>query len=76
MRLSNEQYDVAKRTVTVVVPAAIALITGLGVLYKFDTSAITGTIALVATFAGTVLGVSSKNYQKEQEAAAENDQEA
>ncbi|AQY55408.1 holin [Streptococcus virus MS1] len=76
MKLSNEQYDVAKRTVTVVVPAAIALITGLGVLYKFDTSAITGTIALVATFAGTVLGVSSKNYQKEQEAAAENDQEA
>lgn len=76
MKLSNEQYDVAKRTVTVVVPAAIALITGLGVLYKFDTNAITGTIALVATFAGTVLGVSSKNYQKEQEAAAENDQEA
>lgn len=76
MKLSNEQYDVAKRTVTVVVPAAIALITGLGVLYKFDTSAITGTIALVATFAGTVLGVSSKNYQKEQEASAENDQEA
>lgn len=76
MKLSNDQYDVAKRTVTVVVPAAIALITGLGVLYKFDTSAITGTIALVATFAGTVLGVSSKNYQKEQEAAAENDQEA
>nr|DAO76986.1 MAG TPA: holin [Caudoviricetes sp.]DAW81747.1 MAG TPA: holin [Caudoviricetes sp.] len=75
MKLSNEQYDVAKRTVTVVVPAAIALITGLGVLYKFDTSAITGTIALVATFAGTVLGVSSKNYQKEQEAAAENDRE-
>lgn len=75
MKLSNEQYDVAKRTVTVVVPAAIALITGLGVLYQFDTSAITGTIALVATFAGTVLGVSSKNYQKEQEAAAENDQE-
>lgn len=76
MKLSNEQYDVAKRTVTVVVPAAIALITGLGVLYKFDTSAITGTIALVTTFAGTVLGVSSKNYQKEQEVAAENDQEA
>ena len=75
MKLSNEQYDVAKRTVTVVVPAAIALITGLGVLYKFDTSAITGTIALVATFAGTVLGVSSKNYQKEQEAAADNDRE-
>lgn len=68
MKLSNEQYDVAKNVVTVVVPAAIALITGLGALYQFDTTAITGTIALLATFAGTVLGVSSRNYQKEQEA--------
>lgn len=68
MKLSNEQYDVAKNVVTVVVPAAIALITGLGALYQFDTTAITGTIALLATFVGTVLGVSSRNYQKEQEA--------
>ena len=68
MKLSNEQYDVAKNVVTVVVPASIALITGLGALYQFDTTAITGTIALLATFAGTVLGVSSRNYQKEQEA--------
>lgn len=68
MKLSNEQYDVAKNVVTVVVPAAIALITGLGALYQFETTAITGTIALLATFAGTVLGVSSRNYQKEQEA--------
>ena len=72
MKLSNEQYDVAKNVVTVVVPAAIALITGLGALYQFDTTAITGTIALLATFAGTVLGVSSRNYQKEQ--AAQNNE--
>jgi hypothetical protein len=65
MKLSNSQYDVAKKSVTVVVPAAITLITGLGALYKFDTTAITGTIALCATFAGTVLGVSSKKYQEE-----------
>ncbi|HEL9591047.1 TPA: holin [Streptococcus suis] len=65
MQLTNGQYDVAKKVVTVVVPAAITLITGLGALYKFDTTAITGTIALFATFAGTVLGVSSKNYHQE-----------
>ena len=65
MKLTNGQYDVAKKVVTVVVPATIALITGLGGLYKFDTTVITGTIALFATFAGTVLGVSSKNYQAE-----------
>ena len=65
MKLSNSQYEVAKKAVTVVVPAAITLITGLGALYKFDTTAITGTIALCATFVGTVLGVSSKKYQEE-----------
>lgn len=64
MKLTNKQYDVAKRVVTVVVPASVTLITGLGALYKFDTTAITGTIALFATFAGTVLGISSKNYHE------------
>nr|DAV09578.1 MAG TPA: holin [Caudoviricetes sp.] len=62
MNLTNKQYDLAKRVVTIVAPAAITLITGLGALYKFDTTAITGTIALLTTFAGTVLGISSKNY--------------
>ncbi|HEL9634892.1 TPA: phage holin [Streptococcus suis] len=65
MKLTNKEYDLAKRIVTVVVPAVITLITGLGALYKFDTSVITGTIALFATFLGTVLGISSKNYHKE-----------
>lgn len=63
MKMTNKQYDIAKKTVTVVVPATITLITGLGALYKVDTTVITGTIALFTTFAGTVLGISSKNYQ-------------
>lgn len=64
MELTNKQYDIAKRIVIQVVPALIALITGLGALYKVDVSLITGTIALFATFAGTVLGVSSKKYNE------------
>lgn len=63
MKMTNKQYDIAKKTVTVVVPATITLITGLGALYKVDTTVITGTIALFTTFADTVLGISSKNYQ-------------
>ncbi|HFI0618759.1 TPA: phage holin [Streptococcus suis] len=63
MKLTNKQYDVAKEILLKVVPATITLLTGLGALYKFDTTAITGTIALFATFGGTVLGISSKNYQ-------------
>lgn len=30
MNLTNKQYDLAKRVVTIVAPAAITLITGLG----------------------------------------------
>lgn len=71
MNLTNKQYDIAKKVVTVVAPAAIMLITGLGALYKFDTTAITGTIALLTTFAGTVLGISSNKYQNAQNENAE-----
>ncbi|MGT2896236.1 hypothetical protein Javan174_0057 [Streptococcus phage Javan174] len=65
MKLSNAQYDVAKTVVTIVAPAAITLISALGALYSFETTVINGTIAAVATFAGTVLGISSKKYQED-----------
>lgn len=66
MNLTNKQYDFYKRLVTVVAPALITLITGLGALYKFDSTAITGTLALLTTFTGTVLGISSKKYNEAQ----------
>ncbi len=66
MTLTNRQYNIAKRIITVWGPATITLITGLGALYKFDTSLITGTIALSLAFAGTGLGISSKKYQENQ----------
>lgn len=64
--MSNKQYDLMKKLVTVVAPALITLITGLGALYKFDSTAITGTLALLTTFTGTVLGISSKKYNESQ----------
>ena len=66
MNLTNKQYDLYKKIVTVVAPALITLITGLGALYKFDSTAITGTLALITTFTGTVLGISSKKYNEAQ----------
>ncbi len=66
MNLTNKQYDLYKKIVTVVAPALITLITGLGALYKFDSTAITGTLALLTTFTGTVLGISSKKYNEAQ----------
>lgn len=66
MNLTNKQYDLYKKLVTVIAPALITLITGLGALYKFDSTAITGTLALLTTFTGTVLGISSKKYNESQ----------
>lgn len=65
MKLTNKQYDVAKWIVTVVIPALITLISGLGVALNYDTTVLTTIIGLFTTFAGAVLGISSKNYQAE-----------
>lgn len=69
MKLSNKQYDIAKRIITVVIPAFITLLTALGGIYKFDPSTIIGTISALTVFAGVVLGISSNNYAKAQEEA-------
>ena len=71
MNLTNKQYDIAKKVVTVVAPALIALITTIGSLYKIDTTLINGIIAAVTTFAGTVLGISSNKYQNAQNEQAD-----
>jgi hypothetical protein len=62
--MSNKVYDVMKWILLVAVAPTIALITGLGELYGFDTTVIVGTISLFATFFGALLGVSNVNYKK------------
>ena len=62
--MSNKAYDVMKWILLVAVAPTIALITGLGELYGFDTTIIVGTISLVATFLGALLGVSNVKYNK------------
>ena len=62
--MSNKVYDVMKWILLVAVAPTIALITGLGELYGFDTTLIVGTISLVATFLGALLGVSNVKYNK------------
>lgn len=62
--MSNKVYDILKWILLVAVAPTIALITGLGELYGFDTTIIVGTISLVATFLGALLGVSNHSYKK------------
>ena len=67
MILNSKFYTILKWILAVAVAPTIALITGLGELYNFDTTYIVGTISLIATFLGALLGVSNYNYQKEKE---------
>ena len=64
MILNNKFYTILKWILAVAVAPTIALITGLGELYKFDTTLIVGTISLIATFLGALLGISNYNYNK------------
>ena len=64
MKLSNKAYDVIKWILLTAVAPTIALITGLGELYNFDTTLIVGTISLIATFVGALMGISNYNYKK------------
>lgn len=62
MEMSNKTYDTIKWVVITVSPALVALITGLGELYEFNSALITGTISLFTAFVGAVLQISSKTY--------------
>lgn len=65
MILNNKLFTILKWILATAVAPTIALITGLGELYNFDTTIIVGTITLIATFLGALLGVSNYNYKKE-----------
>ena len=61
---NNKVYDVLKWIVITVSPALCTLITGLGLLYGFDSAIIVGTLTLITTFVGTLIGVSAVQYNK------------
>lgn len=63
--LPDKVYDVLKWILTVATAPTIALITGLGALYGFDTFKIVETISLIATFLGAIFGISVYKYNKD-----------
>lgn len=69
MKLSNKMYDVLKWVALVALPALSALYLGLAELWGLPAGQqVSGTIALVDTFLGALLGISSANYAKNKEA--------
>ena len=72
---NNKVYDIPKWIVITVSPALCTLITGFGLLYHFDSAIITGTISLLTTFVGTLIGVSAVQYAKSKEEQTEDNDE-
>lgn len=62
--LPDKWYNVLKWVLTVAVAPTIALITGLGQIYGFDTFRIVETISILATFFGAIFGISVYQYSK------------
>lgn len=64
MKMSNKAYDICKWCLITFIPALIFLISTLGTIYGFDTEIITLTIGAIATFIGTITGISNYKYNK------------
>lgn len=63
--MSNKVYDVLKFIATIFLPAFGTLYAALAEVWGLPCAKeVTGTIMAVVTFMGTVLGISSVQYQK------------
>ena len=66
MKLKNSTYDFLKWVALVVLPASATLYFALSGIWGFPYGEqIVGTITAIDTFLGTLLGISSINYHKE-----------
>ena len=71
MKMSNKVYDILKWIALIFLPALGALYFGLAKIWGFPyATEIVGTISVVDAFLGALLGISTANYNKEQETAA------
>jgi len=62
--MSNKVYDALKRLVQVILPAFASLYFGLAAIWHLPAAEqVVGTTALIATFLGICLGLSSKKYE-------------
>ena len=65
-KMSNETYDILKRIAMYLLPALGSLYFGLSRIWDLPyANEIVGTITLIDTFLGSLLGISNMQYQKE-----------
>lgn len=68
MKLSNKVYDVLKFLCTILLPACGTLYFALAKIWDLPLAEeIVGTLSAIAVFIGAIIGISSINYNKEQQ---------
>ena len=68
MELSNKTYNRLKWFITIFLPAFMGLIAGFGALgFIPNAEVIVAAIGLIGTFLGSLINVSSKNYNNREE---------
>lgn len=67
MKLSNNVYDVLKYIVLIALPAFITFANIVGVQLGYDMTTIIVVLTAFNTFLGTLIGISSIKYNKENE---------
>ena len=68
MKLTNKTYDILKWIAQILLPALGTLYFALASIWGFPyAEQIVGTITAVDAFLGVLLGISTKNYNKEKD---------
>ena len=68
MKMSNKVYDVLKYIALILLPALGTLYFGLSRIWGLPYGEqVVGTITVVDTFLGALLGISTANYRKQEE---------
>ena len=68
MELSNKTYNRLKWFITIFLPEFMGLVAGFGALgFIPNAEVIVAAIGLIGTFLGSLISVSSKNYNNSQE---------
>jgi len=65
MILTDKAYKFLKWLLLIFAPALVSLISGLGIVFDFNTTAITTVIGLICTFVGSCVGISALNLRRE-----------
>ena len=63
--ISNKVYDILKYISTILIPALVVLIASISAAIGYDCSVVCAIIGAIGVFIGSLIGVSTKAYNKQ-----------